>query len=72
MTAQFDPQLKIVKIKEFAKFDNIASFYPNENQNSKLSANNDFDNQGTYTIPSKMNFFIYYNLKMIIKKKIND
>ncbi|MBB77665.1 MAG: replicative DNA helicase [Crocinitomicaceae bacterium] len=47
--------VKLRFIKEFAKFDNIASFYPNENESSKLSANNDFDNQSSYTIPSKMN-----------------
>ncbi len=33
----------------------VLSFMSDRNQNSKLSANNDFDNQGSYTIPSKMN-----------------
>ena len=44
-------------IKEYARFDNIEGYQedPGMPLGSNLSANNDFDNQGTYTIPSKMN-----------------
>ncbi len=44
-------------VKEYARFDNIEGFSESANfpSESPLPANNDFDNQGTYTIPSKMN-----------------
>ena len=44
-------------VKEYARFDNIEGFSgsPNFPSESPLPTNNDFDNQGTYTIPSKMN-----------------
>ena len=44
-------------IKEFARFDNIEGFQPEgaSHIESNLSANNSFDDKGTYTIPSKMN-----------------
>ena len=44
-------------VKEFAKFDNIEVFSPDPNaaMHSIMDANDDFDKQGSYTIPSKMN-----------------
>ncbi|MEJ6777746.1 MAG: replicative DNA helicase [Crocinitomicaceae bacterium] len=44
-------------VKEFAKFDNVEGFSPDPNAaiHSKIGANDDFDKQGSYTIPSKMN-----------------
>ena len=44
-------------VKEYARFDNIEGFddTPNFPSESPLAANGNFDNQGTYTIPSKMN-----------------
>ena len=44
-------------VKEYARFDNIEGFdeSPNFPSESPLTANGNFDNQGTYTIPSKMN-----------------
>lgn len=46
-------------IKEYARFDNMDNNFedPSMSPNAKLSASNDFDNQSTYTIPSKMNSF---------------
>ncbi len=44
-------------VKEYARFDNIEGFdeSPNFPSESPLTANGNFDSQGTYTIPSKMN-----------------
>lgn len=44
-------------IKEFARFDNIEGYQedPNMPTHTNLPANGEFDNQGTYTIASKMN-----------------
>lgn len=44
-------------VKEYARFDNLEGFNdtPNFPSESPLPVNGDFDNQGTYTIPSKMN-----------------
>lgn len=46
-------------IKEYARFDNFDNSFedPSLSPNAKLTANDDFDNQSTYTIPSKMNSF---------------
>jgi replicative DNA helicase len=44
-------------IKEFARFENIEAFQDSNNigEHAKLPSNADFDDQGNYTIPSKMN-----------------
>lgn len=44
-------------VKEYARFDNLEGFNeaPNFPSESPLPINGDFDNQGSYTIPSKMN-----------------
>lgn len=44
-------------VKEYARFDNLEGFNdsPNFPSESPLPINGDFDNQGTYIIPSKMN-----------------
>ena len=46
-------------IKEFARFENIEAFQESYGigGHTKLPSNADFDNQGNYTIPSKMNTF---------------
>ena len=44
-------------IKEYARFDNLEGFKedPNVPAHTTLAANNEFDNQGSYTMQSKMN-----------------
>jgi replicative DNA helicase len=44
-------------IKEYARFDNLEGFKadPNVPNHTNLAANNEFDNQGSYTMQSKMN-----------------
>ena len=54
--------MRLQFVGEYARFENINNFVeeelPTHNSSpSGMSANTDFDQQSTYTIPSKMNSF---------------